>query len=316
MQPPVTRDDIDAAAARIAPHVRRTPTIDVALPGADGPVGLTLKLELLQHTGSFKARGAFNRVLSAPAVPEAGLVAASGGNHGLAVAHVATRLGHRAEIFVPEASPAAKVERLRAFGPDVVVHVTGALYADAQEASSLRAAESGALVVHPYDQAEVVAGQGTMARELAEQAPDLDTVLVAVGGGGLIAGAACWYGGSVRLVSVEPERSCALARAVEAGEPVDVEVGGVAADSLGARRVGDLAFAAARHAVSRFLTVTDDAIVAAQRLLWSELRLVAEPGGAAALAAVTSGAYRPEPGERVGVVVCGANTDPAGVGGG
>lgn len=313
---PVSRDEIDAAAARIAPHVRRTPTVDVALPTADGERQVTLKLELLQITGSFKPRGAFNRVLAAPEVPAAGLIAASGGNHGLAVAHVASRLGHRAEIFVPEASPPSKVDRLRAVGSDVVVTVTGALYADAHEASSRRAAETGALVVHPYDQPEVVAGQGTMARELAEQAPGTDSVLIAVGGGGLIAGAACWFAGDVgagrpKVVSVEPTTSAALARAVDAGEPVDVDVSGVAADSLGARRVGDLAYAAAAAGVDECLTVADAAIVAAQRLLWEELRLVVEPGGATALAALVTGAYRPDPGERVVVVVCGSNTDPA-----
>lgn len=307
---PVGPAEIIAAHARIAAHVRRTPVLDVD----DAVLGLpvALKLELLQHTGSFKPRGAFHRALTAD-VPAAGLIAASGGNHGLAVAHVATRLGLRAEIFVPEASPAVKVDRLRSFGSDVAVTVTGALYADAHEASMRRAAETGALVVHPYDQPEVIAGQGTMARELDEQVPDLDTVVVAVGGGGLVAGVACWFAGRVRVVAVEPETSCALAAAMAAGGPVDVSVSGVAADSLGARRVGDLAHAAAVAGVDRVVTVPDDAIVAAQRRLWHEVRLVVEPGGAAAAAAVLSGAFRPEPGERVAVVVCGANTDPGSV---
>lgn len=307
---PVDHAAIDAAAERLAPHVRRTPVIDVEAEAFGFPV--SLKLELLQHTGSFKPRGAFNRVLASE-VPEVGLIAASGGNHGLAVAHVATRLGHRAEIFVPEASPAIKVDRLRSFGSQVTVTVGGTLYADAQEASNRRAAETGALVVHPYDQIEVIAGQATMSRELDEQRPGLDTVLVAVGGGGLIAGAACWFAGRVKVVAVEPERSRALHAALEAGAPVDVDVSGLAADSLGARRVGDLAFAAAREAVDHVALVTDDAISEAQRTLWRELRLVAEPGGAAALAAVRSGAYRPDAGERVAVVVCGSNTDPANV---
>jgi threonine dehydratase len=308
---PVDRAAVEAAAERIGPFVRRTPTIDVEAEAFGVP--LTLKLELLQHTGSFKPRGAFNRVLSAPSVPEVGLIAASGGNHGLAVAHVATRLGLRAEIFVPETSPAIKVDRLRSFGDHVQVVVGGALYADAHEASERRAAESGALVVHPYDQPEVVAGQGTMSRELEAQAPDVDTVLIAVGGGGLVAGAACWFERRVRVVAVEPERSQALHAALEAGGPIDVEVAGVAADSLGARRVGDLAHQAAAEAVDRVALVTDDAIVEAQRRLWRELRVVAEPGGAAALAAITSGAYQAAEGERVVVVVCGANTDPASV---
>ena len=308
---PVDQREIEAAADRIGPYVRHTPVIEVDS-GSFG-LDLVLKLELLQHTGSFKPRGAFNRVLSAPDVPDSGLIAASGGNHGLAVAHVATRLGLTAEIYVPEASPPIKVERLRSFGDHVRVVVGGALYADAHEASMSRASETGALVVHPYDQAEVVAGQGTMSRELDGQCPDLDTVLLAVGGGGLVAGAACWFAGRAKVVGVEPERSRALHAALDVGHPVDVEVSGVAADSLGARRVGVLAFDAAVDAVDHVALVPDDAIVEAQRRLWRELRLVAEPGGAAALAAIVSGAYQPEPGERVAVVVCGANTDPANV---
>lgn len=305
---PVTPTQIDDAADRIASHVRRTPVLDVEREAFGHPAAL--KLELLQHTGSFKPRGAFNRVLSS-VVPEAGLIAASGGNHGLAVAHVATRLGVPAEIFVPETSPAVKVDRLRGFGSEVTVTVGGALYADAQEASTLRAIDTGALVVHPYDQPEVVAGQGTMARELEGQVDGLDTVLVAVGGGGLIAGAACWFAGRVKVVGVEPVTSCALATAMAEGRPVDVEVSGLASDSLGARRVGELAFAAASEAVSEVVTVADEDIAAAQRRLWEQARLVAEPGGATALAAVCSGAYRPEPAERVAIVVCGANTDPS-----
>ncbi|HSL59092.1 MAG TPA: threonine/serine dehydratase [Acidimicrobiales bacterium] len=307
---PVSPADIVAAHERITAHVRRTPVLDVDAATLGVPVAL--KLELLQHTGSFKPRGAFNRALTAD-VPAAGLIAASGGNHGLAVAHVATRLGLRAEIFVPEASPAVKVDRLRSFGPHVAVTVTGALYADAHEASMRRAAETGALVVHPYDQPEVLAGQGTTARELDEQVPGIDTVLVAVGGGGLAAGVACWFAGRVRVVAVEPERSCALAAAMAAGGPVDVDVSGVASDSLGARRVGELAYAAAVAGIDRVVTVADADIVATQRRLWDEVRLVVEAGGAAAAAAVLSGAYVPEPDERVAVVVCGANTDPASV---
>ena len=312
---PVSPADVEAAARRIAGLVRRTPVIDVEVAVEDTEIPLVLKLELLQHTGSFKPRGAFNRVLSAE-VPPVGLIAASGGNHGLAVAHVASRLGLRAEIFVPETAPDIKVERLRSFGSDIVVHLAGELYADAHEASVIRAEETGALVVHPYDQPEVVAGQGTVARELEEQVPGLDTVLVAVGGGGLIGGAAAWFDNRVDVVAVEPETSSALSQALDAGHPVDVHVSGVAADSLGARRVGDIAFAVARRAVARHLTVADQDIVEAQHRLWRDVRLVAEPGGATALAAITSGAYRPTPGERVAVVVCGANTDPATVAGG
>lgn len=314
MTAPVSPDEINAAAARIAGHVRRTPVLDVDVPTPHGARRVALKLELVQLTGSFKVRGAFNRVLSADSIPSAGLIAASGGNHGLAVAHVASALDLPAEIFVPEASPAAKVERLHAIGDPVRVTVGGALYADAQEAATRRAQESRALVVHPYDQREVVAGQGTMARELDEQRPDLDTVLVAVGGGGLIAGAACWFGDRRRVVAVEPETSCALFAARSAGGPVDVAVSGIAADSLGARRVGDIAFAAARHGVDRCVTLPDAEIARAQRFLWDEVRLIAEPGGATALAAVLSGAYAPAPDERLGVVVCGSNTDPGALG--
>lgn len=318
MNPPVDTDQIAAAAARIAPHVRRTPVIEVDVPTPTGPRPATLKLELLQHTGSFKPRGAFNRVLSSE-VPEVGLIAASGGNHGLAVAHVASRLGHRAEIFVPESTPAAKLDRLRSYGADVDVVVGGALYADAQEASTRRAAETGALVVHPYDQVEVIAGQGTMAREIDEQVESIGAVLVAVGGGGLVAGACCWFGPSTPVVAVEPATSQALGAALDAGHPVDVQVSGVASDSLGARRVGQLALDAVQAAGAVHAMVDDADIIAAQYWLWSEVRLVAEPGGATALAALMSGAWTPPPAGdapgRLVVVVCGANTDPADVAG-
>jgi threonine dehydratase len=309
---PVTRDDIEAAAARIAPYVRETPVIALE----DGAFGLSarlaLKLEFMQHSGSFKPRGAFNRMLSHRPVP-AGVIAASGGNHGAAVAYAARRLGQRAEIFVPAIAAPAKIQRIRDYG--AAVTVTGADYAEALAASSRRAAETGALVVHAYDQPEVIAGQGTVGRELARQAGALDSVLVAVGGGGLIGGIAAWFADAagVRIVGVEPARAPSLARALAAGRPVDVEVGGIAADSLGARRVGELMFAIARRRVDEVVLVEDDDIVAAQKALWRELRLVAEPGGAAALAALPAGRYRPAAGARVGVVVCGANTDPGSV---
>jgi threonine dehydratase len=335
----ITREDIDKAAERIDGRVRRTPVVD---PGA-GAFGvdarLTLKLELLQHAGSFKPRGAFNRILAAGGDVR-GVIAASGGNHGLGVAYAARVLGIPAEIFVPESASPVKVARLRALGARVTV--TGAFYADAYAASQERAAHTGALVVHAYDQPEVAAGQGTIARELADQAPDLDTVVVAVGGGGLLAGIATWFGpaqagdlgpadlgaeeigpaglgtgergGSpVRIVAVETERTPTLASALAAGEPVDVEVGGVAADALGARRIGSEGFAAAVRAEVTSLLVSDDAVVAARQALWDELRVAAEPAGAAALAALRTGAYRPDPGERVAVIVCGGNSDPAGL---
>jgi threonine dehydratase len=308
---PVTRADIEAAAERIAGHVRRTPLLE-GDPGLAGDASVSLKLELLQHAGSFKSRGAFNTLLSKP-VPPSGVAAASGGNHGVAVALAAKRLGHKARIFVPEISPAVKVAAIRAHGAEAVVG--GSRYADAQEACNRYAAETGALLVHPYDAVPTLAGQGTTALEWDEDlsalglAP-LDTVLVAVGGGGLIAGMAAWWEGRVKVVGVEPEGSRCLHAALEAGEPVDVPVESIAGDSLGARRVGTLAFAVARQAIDHVALVPDDAIRAAQQRLWRDWRLLAEPGGAAALAALLTGAYSPAPGERVGVLLCGSNVDP------
>lgn len=303
----ISPDDIERAAARIAPHARETPVMELEPQAFGIPAAVALKLELLQHTGSFKPRGAFNRILSGQ-VPAAGVIAASGGNHGLATAFAARSLGHRAEIFVPEISSPVKIARLRDYG--ATVNVGGASYAEAFTASEARVKETGALVVHAYDQLEVLAGQGTVGREFELQAPKLDTILVAVGGGGLIGGVAAWYRGRVRIVGVEPEAAPTLARALEAGAPVDVTVGGVAADSLGAKRVGSLMFAVAQKHIERVALVADDAIRAAQRALWETLRIAAEPGGAAALAALLSGAYKPGPNERVGVLVCGGNVDP------
>ena len=307
----IDRPEIEAAKFRIGAHVRETPVIRIAsdtFPGVAHP--LVLKLECLQVTASFKPRGAFNRMLSAP-VPASGVIAASGGNHGIAVAHAAKTLGHRAEVFVPEVISPAKVARLRELG--AAVNIVGKVYGDALAASQKRAAETGALVLHAYDQPEILAGQGTVALEFARQAPEVDTVLVAVGGGGLIGGMAAWYRGKTKLIGVEPAASRALHAALEAGAPVDVEVKGVAADSLGARRAGELMFPLARDFVERVVLVEDAAIVAAQKALWRALRIVAEPGGAAALAAVLAGAYRPAKDERVGVLVCGANCDPGSV---
>src|SRR5216683_2170301 len=302
------RAEIEKASKRIAGYVRTTPImqLEAGIWGLDGQV--TLKFEQLQHTASFKPRGAFNRILS-NTVPEAGVIAASGGNHGIAVAYAARRLGHRAEIFVPEVCSLVKIERLRNYGAQV--SIVGADYAEALATSQVRAAQTGALVVHAYDQPEVVAGQGTLGYEFAQQAPELDTILVAVGGGGLIGGLAAWFAGTVRVVGVEPESAPSLARALDAGEPVDVEVSGVAVDSLGARRAGQLAFTLAQQYVERVVLVSDDSIRAAQRTLWNDLRIVAEPGGATATAALLSGAYQPAPGERVGVVICGGNADLA-----
>jgi len=301
----ISRDDIAAAAARIDGHVRRTPVVELS-------PGLWLKLELLQHSGSFKPRGMFNRVLSSD-VPSAGLTVASGGNAGLAVAYVGQQLGHPVEVFVPEPTPRVKADRLRDYGAQVTT--VGADYADALAASETRAAETGALFIHAYDQPEVVAGQGTLARELSEQVPGAETVLVSVGGGGLIGGIAAWYGGSARVVGVEPFGCPTLHAAREAGRPVDVPTQGVARDSLGARRLGAIAWehAAAGH-ISDSLLVDDDAIIDARRWLWREARIATEPGTAAAVAALRVGAYKPERGETVVVVICGGNADPADLG--
>jgi threonine dehydratase len=303
----VQQSDIESSARLIAPHVRVTPVMPLEGHAFGSAAQLTLKLELLQHTGSFKARGAFTRMLSAP-VPDAGVIAASGGNHGAAVAYAARQLGHVAEIFVPEPTPDVKVDRLRRYGARVTL--IGADYAAAYAASRERAAHTGALEVHAYDQAAVIAGQGTLGRELQSQA-DLDTVLVAVGGGGLIGGIAAWFGGRVKVVAVEPERCPTLFSAVQAGQPVDIEVGGLAADALGARRIGRLAFDIAQQHVDSVVLVSDEEIRSSQRALWDSVRLLAEPGGATALAGLRSGKYQPAAGERVGVIVCGGNTDPA-----
>ncbi|GAA2851660.1 threonine/serine dehydratase [Streptosporangium fragile] len=298
----VSIGDVERAAGRIAGHVRRTPVLEVS-------PGLFLKLEGMQHAGSFKARGGFNRALSAGRLPEAGLIAASGGNHGLAVAHVARSLGVRAEIFVPTVASPVKVEGLRALGAEVTQ--TGAVYAEAYEAAAKRAGETGALDVHAYDQAEVVAGQGTVGLEVLEQTGGVDTVLVAVGGGGLIAGITAAVDGRARVVAVEPELIPTLHRALAAGGPVTVEVGGVAADALGASRIGDIAYEITGAAGVRSLLVPDEAIVGARREMWRAYRVAAEHAGATAYAALLTGAYTPAPGERVAVIVCGANTDPA-----
>jgi threonine dehydratase len=303
---PIDRAAIEKTYTMIRQHLRVTPVLELS--GGDVglvPFPLTLKLELLQHSGSFKARGAFANLLLRT-IPAAGVVAASGGNHGAAVAYAAMKLGVRAKIFVPTVSSPAKILRIRAYGADLVVG--GERYADALAASEAWVRDTGALPVHAYDQAETLLGQGTLGLELSGQAPALDTVLVAVGGGGLIAGVAAWYGGRVRVIGVEPEAAPTLTEALKAGAPVDAPAGGVAADSLAPRRVGALMFPIARDHVARVVLVPDDAIRAAQQRLWESVRVVAEPGGAAAFAALLGGAYVPGPGERVGVVLSGGNT--------
>ena len=304
--PDVTREQIVRTHALIHPHIRRTPVVEVdaadfGLPAAP----LVLKLELLQHTGSFKTRGAVTNVLTRP-VPPAGVVAASGGNHGVAVAWAARRFGKPARIFVPAVASPAKMERIRGYGAELVV--TGERYNDALLASEEWTAQSGAMPIHAYEQRETLLGQGTVGLEMEAQAPQIDTLLVACGGGGLIGGIAAWYEGRVRVIGVEPEAAPTLFRALEAGRPVDSPAGGIAADSLAPLRVGELMFPIAQKFVERVVLVEDDAIRAAQAALWEMLRVVAEPGGAAAMAAVLSRRYRPEADERVGVLVCGGNT--------
>lgn len=306
----VRRAEVEAAAHLIDGRVRRTPMLD---PGPEffGHPTVSCKLEMLQHTGSFKPRGALHRALTS-AVPAAGLIAASGGNHGLAVAWVAQQLGAAAEIFVPEVSPPAKVDKIRKLG--ATVHVTGALYDDALAACRARQAESGALDIHAYDHLDTIAGAGTIAREIEHDLPAVDTVLVALGGGGLASGIAAWFAETAtKVVVVEPESSSCFAAAVAAGEPVDVTVAGVAADSLGARRVGATNWRALQYAAAASVTVSDDAIRDAQRRFWSQTQMIVEPGGATAAAALWAGAYVPHDGESVAVIVCGANCDPASV---
>lgn len=259
----------------------------------------------MQHAGSFKTRGAFTNLLQRD-VPEAGVVAASGGNHGAAVAYAAMVLGVPASIFVPSISSPAKLDRIRSYGAHLVVG--GERYADAYEASLDYARDSGAMQVHAFDQVETLLGQGTLAKELEEQLDGVDTVLVSVGGGGLIGGIAAWFAGRVRVVGVEPEDAPTLARAFESGEPVDAPTGSIAADSLAPRRIGSLVYPIASRYVERVVLVRDDDIRAAQASLWERARVVAEPGGATAYAALVAGTYRPRPGERVVAVVSGGNT--------
>ena len=299
------QSEINLAAARIVPHLRVTPVLPLDLP-AIGPVAL--KLEHLQHTGSFKARGAVNTLVAGP-VPQAGVVAASGGNHGAAVAWAARRLGHAARIFVPELAGPAKIALIRSQGADL--QVVPGLYGDAAAAAQAHAQATGAMQVHPYDAPATLAGQGTLMREWEGQGLNADTVLIAVGGGGLIGGALAWLGGRRRVVAVEPELAPTLNRALAEGPDVTVTVGGIAANALGASRIGRLCYDLSVAQGVQSVLVTDDAIRLAQQMLWDSLRQWVEPAGATALAALLSGAYVPAPTERVAVLVCGANPDPA-----
>jgi threonine dehydratase len=302
----INRERILATEKVIRPHIRWTPTLEAD--GRDfglGAISIIFKLELLQHSGSFKARGAFANLLLRQ-IPKAGVVAASGGNHGAAVAFAASKLGVPARIFVPTVASREKIERIRGCGAELVI--TGERYSDALAASERWAAESGALTIHAYDQPETLLGQGSVGLEFEQQSPNLDALLVAVGGGGLIGGVASWYADRVKIIGVEPEAAPTLHNALQAGHPVDSPAGGIAADSLAPKRVGELMFPIAQKFVSGVTLVTDDAIQQGQLALWKCLRIVAEPGGAAAFAALISGRYKPQPSERVGVLVCGGNT--------
>lgn len=302
----LTREAIAATYERIRPHIRRTPVLEIAaedlrLQGF-APV---LKLELTQHSGSFKARGAFANLLLRE-VPAAGVAAASGGNHGAAVAYAAMRLGRKGRIFVPEISSPAKIQRIRGYGAELAIGGTN--YAEALAACEAYIAATGALSVHAFDQVETMLGQGSVGLELEAQKPDLDTLLVAVGGGGLIGGIAAWYEGRTKVIGVEPRLAPTLAMALAAGRPVDAPAGGLAADSLAPKRIGELVFPIAQRHVAAAVLVGDEAIAGAQRTLWETTRIVAEPGAAAPLAALLSKAYVPARGERVGIVISGANT--------
>jgi threonine dehydratase len=302
----VAPEQIRSTYELLAPHIRRTPIVNIVPADFNLHVeSLSLKLESLQHAGSFKVRGAFSNLLTRK-IPGAGVVAASGGNHGAAVAFAAMKLGVPAKIFVPSVASAAKIQQITEYGAEL--EITGDRYADALAASEVWVAESGAMPVHAFDQVETLLGQGTVGLEFEEQESRIDTLLVSVGGGGLIAGIAAWYQGKIRVVGVEPEKSPTLTRALEAGHPVDAGTGGIAADSLAPRRVGELVFPIVQRFVAETVLVTDDAIREAQRQLWKVVRVVAEPGGAAAFAALISGRYVPRPQERVGVLICGGNT--------
>ena len=297
---------IAAVHDAIRPHIRRTPVMTADMEEFGGPRGrVDLKLECMQHSGSFKARGAFAHLLTRD-VPAAGIVAASGGNHGAAVAYAASKLGIPATIFVPSVTSSAKLSKIRGYGADLLV--AGEFYADALAASEAFVTSSGALPVHAYDQVETLLGQGTLGKEIEEDLPEATTLLVAVGGGGLIGGIAAWYCGRIKIVAVESDGAPTLYRAMQAGRPVDAEAGGIAADSLAPRQVGQLMFTLAQQFVQPPILVSDDDIRSAQKALWNGARIVAEPGGAAAFAALLSRKYQPADGERVAVLICGANT--------
>ena len=303
----LSRERIQATERVIRPHIRRTPILEVD--GSEfglGPIEIVFKLELFQHAGSFKARGAFTNMLTRD-VSAAGVVAASGGNHGAAVAFAAMKLGKPATIFVPSVASPAKLERIRGYGAELII--AGDRYAESLEASEAWTKQSGAMPIHAYEGDETLLGQGTLGLELEEQEPKLDSLLVAVGGGGLIGGVAAWYQNRIKVIAIEPTEAPTLNLALNAGKPVDSPAGGIAADSLAPRQVGQQMFPIAQSFVQSSVLVTDEEILAAQKRLWEAARIIAEPGGATAFAALLSGRYQPERGERVGVIVCGGNTE-------
>lgn len=303
----ISRERIQETENVIRPHIRRTPILEVdgAEFGLDS-IKIIFKLELFQHSGSFKARGAFTNILTRE-VPSAGVVAASGGNHGAAVAFAAMKLRKPATIFVPSVASPNKLDRIRGYGAELVI--AGDRYAESLEASEAWTTQSGALPIHAYEGTETLLGQGTLGLELEQQEPKLDSLLVAVGGGGLIGGVAAWYEDRLKIVAVEPFAAPTLERALNAGRPVDAPAGGIAADSLAPRQVGQQMFPIAQKYVRQVVLVSDEEILEAQKRLWESVRVVAEPGGAAAFAGLLSGRYKTEPGERIGVIVCGGNTD-------
>ncbi|WP_031469577.1 serine/threonine dehydratase [Sciscionella sediminilitoris] len=306
--PVLTREDIESARVRLGGRVRRTPTLHIEAGGFGAGVGeFWLKLESMQHTGAFKARGALNSVLAEP-VPSGGVCAASGGNHGQALAWAAREIGVPAAVFVPGTCPEVKRRRLLEYGAELTV--IGKAYDESLTHARRFARDHDARLVHPFDQLLTIAGAGTVTAEICADTEGLDTLLVPVGGGGLLAGALAWVRGTpVRVVAVEPANCRCLGAALAAGAPVEVAVSGAAVDSLGPRRIGSIAFGAARRHAVRHVEVSDEAIRAAQRLAWDRLRIGLEGGGATALAALTSGVYVPAAGERVGVLSCGGNLD-------
>jgi threonine dehydratase len=304
----ISRDDIRAAHVRVAPHIRATPVVQIEAGGMGVEFPVWLKLEQVQVTGSFKVRGAFNAMVSQD-IPGAGVVAASGGNHGAAVAYAATKLGIKSTIFVPKLlANEVKLARMRGFGGDVVL--TDGSVGDVMRIYGEHATRTGALAVHPYDTAPTLTGQGTLGLEIERQIEGIDTVLIAVGGGGLIGGVAAWFDGRVNVVAVESDGTATLNRALRDGLGGDLQVSGVASSSLGAPDIGVMPFEIAKRVIKTNIMVSDDDIYAAQNALWQGARIIGEPGAATALAALTSGAYVPEKGEKICVVVCGGNAEP------